>query len=173
MPETPETGPSRTPRDAGKPAEPAVADQPATSLNDPRVNDFAAMHGMSRIRHGYTQIAPVLMPYFTSPIHDDVRGIMVGYGNPPESGPAAVVYVLSTSLGMVGLIASMVGGVFVGVVVLVLGGSTTLGFAVGAIGAVATLVALSWWAARAIRTTQAALSVMFPSPGEEQAGDDQ
>jgi len=33
-------------------------------------DDLRAIHGMARIRHGYTQIAPLVTPCFTSATHD-------------------------------------------------------------------------------------------------------
>ena len=37
------------------------------------VDDLRAVYGMARIRHGYTEIAPILTPYFTTATHDDRR----------------------------------------------------------------------------------------------------
>lgn len=133
-------------------------------VNGANSDDLRVMHGMSRIRHGYIQIAPVLTPYFTTPIYDDVAGVMVGYYDPPEGGFAGWAYALSTSLGTVGLIVSLIGGVTVGVVSLAAGGSAAVAIVAGAIGAVVVFGALAWWAAKSIRVNQASLPVMFPSP---------
>ena len=84
-------------------------------------DDLRAVHGMSRIRHAYTQIAPVTTPYFTAGTHDDMEGVMVTYGAPPTGGFGDIVYGLTTSGGMIGLITSMVGGVFVAVAALLVG----------------------------------------------------
>ena len=74
------------------------------------VDDLRALHGMARIRHGYTQIAPIVEPYFTTATHDDVDSVITAYGTLPSSGAGTVLYGLTTSGGMIGLITSMVGG---------------------------------------------------------------
>ena len=51
--------------------------------------DYRAVHGMARIRHGYGEIAPILLPYFTDATHDDLAGVMVSYGSPPTRGAGA------------------------------------------------------------------------------------
>src|SRR5688572_17774488 len=68
------------------------------------LDDLRAVHGMARIRHGYTQIAPVTLPYFTAATHDDPASILAAYGSPPSSGAGLIFYGLSTSGGMIGLI---------------------------------------------------------------------
>src|SRR3712207_913221 len=60
-------------------------------------DDLRAMHGMNRLRHGYVEIAPVVAPYFTTGIHDDLASVMIGYGSPPERGLSVIVYGLTTS----------------------------------------------------------------------------
>src|SRR5690606_20481135 len=36
-------------------------------INGANYDDLRAVHGMARIRHAYTQIAPIVTPYFTTP----------------------------------------------------------------------------------------------------------
>ena len=50
------------------------------------VDDLRALHGMARIRHSYTQIAPVVEPYFTTATHDDIDSVLTAYGTLPSSG---------------------------------------------------------------------------------------
>jgi hypothetical protein len=107
-------------------------------------DDFRANQGMARIRHGYTQIAPMLGAYFVSGTHDDVASVMRAYGRPPVSILGGVLYALTTSLGMTTLIVAIIGGVFVLVVSLVLGAAGSAGFALGGIATVVTFLAL--WA---------------------------
>src|SRR5215207_4134862 len=66
--------------------------------------DYLAIQAMARIRHAYAEIAPILRPYLSSSIHDDLTGVMVSYGSPPLGGLPAVVYQFSTSSTLVGLI---------------------------------------------------------------------
>lgn len=47
------------------------------------VDDLRCVHGMARIRHGYTEVAPIVTKYFTSATHDDIDSLMGAYGDPP------------------------------------------------------------------------------------------
>jgi hypothetical protein len=134
-------------------------------------DDLRALHGIARIRHGYTQIAPIVTPYFTTATHDDIAAVLAGYGPMPSTGTGNAFYVLTTSGGMIGLIASMVGGVLAGVLALLVGWSLGWAVWVGIGGGVLVIVALGMWANARIPRTQASLPVRFPSPdntsGEE------
>lgn len=126
--------------------------------------DYLAVYGMARIRHGYGEIAPVVLPYFTTSIHDDLPGVMVSYGSPPTSGPGAVVYQLTTSASMIGLIVSMIGGVLALVVALILGASVPLAVGVAAVAALGVFVALAVMTIRFYTRVQSSLQVLFPTP---------
>lgn len=126
--------------------------------------DYRAVHGMARIRHAYGEIAPVVLPYVTTSIHDDLTGVMVSYGSPPTTGLNALLYQLTTSGSMIGLIVSMIGGVLALVVSLILGASVPASFGVAALGAFGVLVALAVMTARFYFGVQAALVVRFPTP---------
>lgn len=126
--------------------------------------DYRAVQGMARIRHGYGEIAPILLPYFTDTTHDDLAGVMVTYGNPPLRGFGAVAYQLTTSAGLINVIVTMIGGVLALVVALVLGASLAFSFGVAVVAALGLFVALAaltvWYYAR----VQAGLKVIFPTP---------
>ena len=47
------------------------------------IDDLRAVHGMARIRQAYIRIAPVIAPYITSPVNDDMRSLAKVYGDPP------------------------------------------------------------------------------------------
>ncbi len=126
--------------------------------------DYLAVRGMARIRHSYGEIAPIVLPYFTDTTHDDLAGVMVSYGSPPTKGPGVVIYQLTTSAGMTGLIVSMLGGVLGFVVALVLGWSETLAFALATAAAVGLFVLLGAITVRFYLRIQARLPVMFPTP---------
>ena len=126
-------------------------------------DDLRAVHGMARIRHGYTQVAPVVAPYFTTGVNDDPRGVMISYGNPPETYPGAFFYALTTSGGMIGLIVSLVGGVLAGVLTLAVGASGSWALVAGVIGAIAVFLLLFALTAGIIARTSASLPVLFPT----------
>lgn len=126
-------------------------------------DDLRAVHGMARIRHGYTQIAPIVAPYFTTATHDDMAGINLAYGNPPSTGAGLVLYGLTTSGGMIGLIVSMVGGVLTGVIALIVGQPGDWVVWIGVAGAVGVFGLLAILTTGRIPRTQATLTVRFPS----------
>jgi hypothetical protein len=131
------------------------------------LDDLRAVHGMARIRHAYVRIAPVIVPFLTSPTHDDIRSLSRVYGEPATRSPAVFVYALTTSGGMIGLITSMVGGVLAAVLAL-LGGSTSdvgvLLFGIG--GALVVFVALAVGTMRQVPRAQERLGVAFPAETE-------
>jgi hypothetical protein len=135
-------------------------------------DDFRANQGMARIRHGYTQIAPIVEPYFVSGTHDDVAGVMAAYGRPPEGIARGVLYALTTSLGMTTLIVALIGGVIALVLSLVLGAAGSLGFGLGGVVTVVTFLAI--WAviprSFANLNERERFPTLFPSPA---AGDRQ
>ena len=49
------------------------------------VDDLRALHGMARVRHAYTQIAPMVEPYFTTATHDDLDSVLTAYGTLPST----------------------------------------------------------------------------------------
>jgi hypothetical protein len=131
--------------------------------------DYLAVQGMARIRHAYGEIAPVVLHYFTSSVHDDLRGVMVSYGSPPTTAGGGIFYGLMTSAGMIGLILSMIGGVLVLVVALIVGASAPLAFVIGGLAGLALLSGLIALTFRYYSAIQQRLSVLFPTP-ETDAG---
>ena len=133
-------------------------------INGANVDDLRAAHGMARIRHAYTQIAPITERYFTTPTHDDVASVLLTYGAPPSTGFAFVLYGLTTSGGMIGLIVCMVGGVLAAVLGLIVGASGELAVWIGLGGGVLVLVALMVTTLGSVPRHQAKLGVLFPAP---------
>jgi hypothetical protein len=125
-------------------------------------DDVRWMHAMARIRHGYIQAAPMLKPYFSTATHDDIGSVVVDYAA-PTGLLGSLAYGMSTSLGMVGLVVAMVGGVEVGVISLLVGAD--IGTAVWAAVAGASLVFLVLVVSTLVRIprAQATLEPHFPS----------
>jgi hypothetical protein len=132
-------------------------------INGANVDDLRAVHGMARIRHAYTQIAPIVVPYFTTPTHDDITSVLATYGSPASTGLRFVAYGLTTSGGMIGLITSMVGGVLAAVLGLLMGVSGGLAVWVGLGGGVLVFVLLLVLTTGAIPRNQAQLTARFPA----------
>jgi hypothetical protein len=128
--------------------------------------DYRAVLGMTRIRHGYGEIAPALLPYFITGTHDDLRGVMVSYGSPPLKGLGAIVNQLLTSAGTINVIVSMIGGVLAFVVALLIGMEVPVAFGAAVIGAIVVFVALGAITIRFYLRVQANQEVLFPTPRE-------
>ncbi|MDQ2674699.1 MAG: hypothetical protein M3Y40_08575 [Chloroflexota bacterium] len=135
-------------------------------------DDMRAVHGMARIRHGYTQIAPVTTPYFTTPIHDDPAGIGLAYGDQPTRMPGVLLYGLTTSGGMIELILSMLGGVLAAVLALRIGIGGETAVAVGLGGGLIVFGALVWLTVGSLPREQAELTTLFPTQADPAEGPD-
>jgi hypothetical protein len=136
-------------------------------INGANVDDLRAVYGMARIRHGYTEIAPIVAPYFTSATHDDMRSVITAYGSPSNSGIGLLLYGLTTSGGMIALITSMVGGVLAAVLSLIVGVSGELAVWIGVGGGVLVFAILYLTTAGSITRQQERLPVLFPASDTE------
>jgi hypothetical protein len=145
-------------------------------IDGANVDDLRAVHGMARIRHGYSQIAPVLDPYFTTATHDDMASVLTAYGSPSLSGIGLILYGLTTSGGMIGLITSMVGGVLLAVISLMIGVSGALVVWIGIGGAVIVFLLLFGLTAGSVTRHQDTMPALFPAgtaaPGSEASSTD-
>jgi hypothetical protein len=128
------------------------------------LDDMRAVHGMARIRHAYTEIAPLVRPYFTSAIHDDPAGIGLAYGNQPTAFPGVLFYGLTTSGGMIGLILALVGGAEAAVIVLLLGVEAGAAIGVGIGGAIVVFGLITGFTVGRVPSEQTRLPAMFPTP---------
>lgn len=126
-------------------------------------DDLRAMHGMARIRHGYTEIAPVLVPYFTSPTNDDLESVIAGYGSLSTGWVGQVAYGLTTSGGMIGLIVSMVGGVLGGVIALIVGLGGGAAVWIGVVGTIIVIGILAALTMGSVARHQKDLTARFPA----------
>ena len=136
-------------------------------ISGANVDDLRAVHGMARIRHGYTEIAPIVAPYFTSATNDDPVSVVSAYGSPSSRGIGLVLYGLTTSGGMIGLITAMVGGVLAAVLSLIIGVSGAPVVWIGVGGAVLVFAGLMMLTVGSVPAHQASMTVMFPAPGLE------
>ena len=142
-------------------------------MNAANVDDLRANHGMARIRHAYTQIAPMVTPYFTTPTHDDIDAVTAVYGAISDRPLGQLVYGLTTSNGMIGLIVGMVAGVLATVLAMLIGvhggGSIWIGVAVGLI----FLTGLFAYVFMTVPSEQARLTAIFPTPSADPVADHQ
>jgi hypothetical protein len=137
-------------------------------ISGANVDDLRAMHGMARIRHAYTEISPMLSQYFTTPTHDDIESVVAAYGVPAFGGGLGqLLYALTTSGGMIGLIVSMVGGVLAGIIGLLMGASGDAAVWIGLIGGVIVFVLLVVATFGLVPRAQAGMDARFPAPDAE------
>jgi hypothetical protein len=136
-------------------------------INGANVDDLRAVHGMARIRHAYTEIAPITKPYFTAPTHDDVESVLSAYGTGPDTGLSLFLYGVTTSGGMIGLIVSMVGGVLAAVLGLIMGVSGDLAVWIGIGGGLLVFGLILVATFGAVPGHQRELGVMFPADKDE------
>ena len=136
-------------------------------------DDLRAVHGMARIRHAYIQAAPIVTPYFTTATHDDMDAVTSAYGNQSVSGVGTLLYALTTSGGMIGLITSMVGGVLASVLSLLVGLPSGLWLWIGAGAAILLFFALFALTTAKIPEEQAKLPALFPTPKPSEGADPQ
>jgi hypothetical protein len=140
-------------------------------INGANFDDLRAVHGMARIRHAYTQITPIVTPYFTTPTHDDIDAVTAVYGPISDRLPGQIVYGLTTSAGMIGLIVAMVGGVLAAVVAMLIGVAGGMSIWIGVAGGVVVLAALIVYGAWSVQRVQASVAAHFPSPGVDAPAD--
>ena len=128
-------------------------------------DDLRAVHGMARIRHAYTQMTPIVTPYFTTPIHDDIGAVTAVYGPISDRLTGQIAYGRTTSAGMIALIVSMVGGVLTAVVAMLFGvpGGPSTWIGVG--GGVLVMAGLIVYGAMSVDRVQGRVEARFPTPG--------
>jgi hypothetical protein len=129
--------------------------------------DYRAVRGIARIRHGYADIAPLLRPYFVDSTHDDLTGVMVAYGSPPTRGAGAVVYQLTTSSSLILIIVAMLGAVLGFVAGLLAGANIEAAIGAALLAGGLTFVILVAGTIRYYLGLQARFEVAFPTPPGE------
>lgn len=141
-------------------------------INGANLDDLRAVHGMARIRHAYTQVTPIVTPYFTTPTHDDIDAVISVYGTDSDGLAGQFLYGLSTSGGMVGLIVSMVAGVLTTVLAMIAGVASGVAIWIGLVAAILVIGALFAVTASAATRQQERTEARFPTATEERANPD-
>ena len=132
--------------------------------------DYRAVRGIARIRHGYAEIAPLLRAYFVDSTHDDLAGVMVAYGSPPTRGAGAVVYQLTTSSSLILLIVAVLGAVLGFVAALLASATIEAAIATAILAGGLTFALLLVGTIRYYLGVQARFEVAFPTPLDEAGG---
>ncbi len=132
--------------------------------------DYRAIHGMTRIRNAYHQIAPAMLPYLTTGIHDDE--VMANYGDPPQTGLGGLVYGMTTSAGMLMTILAMLTAVLAFVVAAIVGAPAVLGLIAAVVAAVALFGALIPPIYSYVTRRYEMIPILFPTPRSQRQGDE-
>jgi len=136
-------------------------------LMDASAEDLQCVRGMNRIRHAYREMVPGLEPYFVSGFHDDARGVLATYNVRTSPGPLQnILHGLTTTIGMVATIDSMILGALFALVAIGLGAAVEVTFLLAAIGFAAAFLSFARLGQRAALGGQARAESRFPSPGD-------
>jgi hypothetical protein len=125
------------------------------------IEDAWLVVGMNRLRHAYLELAPELNPYFVTSHHDDELGVLRTYSFRTHVG---VSHLLCGSPVIVGVIDSVVGGVFAAILSQSLGGAVVLNVAVGLLAALATAMMLAATGYRRLGQLRQDYRPQFPEP---------
>ena len=93
------------------------------------------------------------------------------YGPISDRLPGQIVYGLTTSGGMIGLIVALVGGVLASVVALLMGVAGGASIWIGVVGGVVIMAALMAYAMLSVDSVQSSVSARFPTPGTDASAD--
>jgi len=138
---------------------------------DAGLEELAAVRGMNRIRHAYAEMIPGIQRYFTASIHDDRMGIVTsayGRGSPirPLSPLGNILHGLTTTVGMVTSINSLLLAAITCVTALGIGATLGLALGLGIVALLVGFVAFVAWGSRTWTRTSRFDDPMFPSPPE-------
>jgi hypothetical protein len=144
-------------------------------LSQASMDDGRAVQGMNRIRHAYLEMVPELEPYFVMSRYDDIAGVMVTVGAPPDiaarigqptfpSALGGVLHGFVTTSGMIMVINCVVGAVAVALAAIALGAGEAAAVLAGLAGAVALVVFQVARGMRTFRQMTRQFRIRFPSP---------
>jgi hypothetical protein len=152
-----------------------IGETTAVRLSQANAEEARALQGMNRIRHAYLEMVPELEPYFLMSHYDDVAGVLASSGAPPtvssqvtapnvSSLVGNVLHGFVTSMGMIMVIVSVVGAVYIGLVAASLGASDTVAVGIGAVTFLVLVAGHAVYGVGQFRREAAALTVRFPTP---------
>jgi uncharacterized membrane protein len=134
-------------------------------LSDASAEEFIAIRGMNRIRHGYSELVPGIELYFVSPTHDDARGVLATFGGVASLGILPnLLHGLTTAVGMVAILDCVLLSALVAMVAAGLGTGTAAAIVLGAVTFALAFVVSSFLGMRAAMRSVARHEAMFPTP---------
>ena len=129
-------------------------------------HDAMTVFGMNRIRGAYLEIAPDLRPYFVMGVHDDPAGIGITMGVPPGTPP--IVHLLASTPFLVVVINAVLGGAIAAIAIGRFAHPDPIVVLLAGLAVALTVFGLQLRTARRrVRTGQAAVRPMFPTPADD------
>ena len=129
-------------------------------------DDFRWVIGMNRLRHGYLELHPELVPNFTTSPFDDVPGALqtIGIDVTSARGLGSSLHVFQTLPGMLSVIVAAVAGAIAALAVLATGLPSLVVVLVGAAVFVLAVLLMGIWSQRSFGRSDPSLDPRFPSP---------
>jgi hypothetical protein len=134
-------------------------------VNQTGIEDMIAARSINRIRHYYTEVAPVAKTYFMMSTSDDMIAYVQNLG-----GHASIFQQFVSTAGLVSVINSILTAVFVGLMVFVLSNaSLLLCIIVGAVVFAASVALYMRYQHQYWEKNEQHMQVLFPSKSEHQS----
>jgi hypothetical protein len=131
-------------------------------VNQTGIEDMIAARSINRIRHYYTEVAPLAKTYFMMSTNDDMIGYVHNLG-----GHASIFQQFVSTAGLVSVINSILTAVFVGLLIFVLSNtSLLLCITVGAVVFAASVALYMRYQHQYWETNERHMPVLFPSENE-------
>lgn len=137
-------------------------------LIDAGGEELQCIRGMNRIRHAYREVLPGLEPYFVTGFHDDARGVLATYGYGPSSSQMLpnIAHGFTTTVGMVGVIDTMIIGAIAGIISLAMGAPLSIALLLAVAAFAVGFMVFAVLGMRTAMSQQARAESRFPSPEE-------
>jgi hypothetical protein len=123
------------------------------------IEDMIAARGINRIRHYYTEVAPLIEDYFIMSTHDDMLGYLQNMG-----GQVSIFQQFVSTAGLVSVINSILTAVFIGLLIFsLLKASLLMCIIVGVVVFGASVVAYMRYIHQHWKENEKHMKVLFPS----------
>jgi len=134
-------------------------------VNQTGIEDMISSRGINRIRHYYTEVAPLVENYFILSTHDDMLGYLQNLG-----GQASIFQQFVSTAGLVSVINSILTAVFVGLLTFSLFNASLLVCITAGVVVFAASVALYMrYQHRHWKENEKHMKVLFPSENESRS----
>lgn len=134
-------------------------------VNQTGIEDMIAARSINRIRHYYTEVAPLVEKYFILSTHDDMIGYVQNLG-----GQASIFQQFVSTAGLVSVINSILTAVFVGLLIFSLfNASLLVCITAGVVVFAASVVLYMRYQHQHWKENEKHMKVLFPSENESRS----